>query len=460
MSVMRKGFVVSGGQVLFALLSVAAGILYARKLGPDGMGQFELFRTTRSIATTLFTLGLGMSAIYHINTRKVPLEQAATSIFKISLLTWAVLAVLLTALIRGFPAFFGDVLPPVAAAYAFGVGGNAAMCLLRPVLMARLEARKFALVNLAMPASLLICGAAAALLGLLNTAVAMVLLSVSALASLTVLILYLRPHISLSRPIDWPLVGRLAGYGLPLMAGDVLIVLAGSVAVLLLRYLKPDAFEAVGLFTRATAVAALISLVPSAVRPLLYSNWAGMRGEVRSRQVEMAARMAFTFGVAVAILIALFGRYLIVLLYGEAFEPAAAALDILVLGTPFVALSTVSISLLCSDGRALVVTCILAATVTIVTHVAWLLIPDLGIQGAAISSLCGNAFTALAGIWQCSRLFQINPLNCLLLRSSDLRAVGRILMPGPAAGPPSPSPVAGVAGDRREAALGLGTDCR
>lgn len=430
MSVIRKGLAISGGQVLFALLSMAVGVLYARNLGPDGMGQFELFSTTRSIATTLFTLGLGMSAIYYVNNRKLPLEQAATSIFKISLLTWAVLAVALSVLVCGLPGYFGHVLPPVAAAYAFGVGGNTAMCLLRPVLMARLEARKFTLVNLAMPASLLAFGGAAARLGVLTTPLAIVLLGVSALASLVMVTYYLRPHIRLSQPIDWPLVGRLAGYGLPLMAGDILLVLAGSTTILLLRYLKPEAFDAIGLFTRATAIAALISLVPSAVRPLLYSNWAGMTGQVRSRQVEMAARMAFTFGVVVALVIALTGRFLIVLLYGRQFEGAAAALNLLVFGTPFVSLSTVYISLSRGDGQALLVTCILAAAVAIVLLVGWMLIPGLGIEGAAIASLCGNAFTALASMWHCNRLFQINPWNCLLLRPNDLRAVARTLTPG------------------------------
>ena len=226
---------------------------------------------------------------------------------------------------------------------------------------------------------------------------------------------YVRRDIDLSRRFDWRLFRQVLVYGIKLATTNLLLVLTGTLSVMLLRYLRQEQFTDVGLYTRAVAICSLARLVPIAVGPMLYAKWAASEGDVRTRQVEMAARMAAAYGLLAACIVVLLGKQILWLMYGEAFVPAHAAL--VFLAPAFVCMTVFGIlsNFLASDGRAATTACILVGTVTMITVVTWLAVPTWGIQDAALGALLGNALAMASGLVVCRKLYGLKALNCLRL---------------------------------------------
>jgi len=427
MSLLRKGMLVSGGQLLNIPLGMAAGIIFSRALGPAGMGQYELFRTTAVLAATVVALGLGQANIYFLNNRQIGPERIATNTLTVGSVLGVLLAVVLFAAVLLHRGYFGSVSVPVALVFALGVALGLNTNLLRTILTAQLAARRMVAIDVARGLTLLVCGGALALAGRLSSGSAIVALSVSSAAAFGLLLAYLARYIKLTRPFEWPLLRGVVVYGLKLAAANLLQVLAASTTVLLLRYLRSDQFADVGLYTRAVAVCSLVSVVPTALGPLLYAKWCSTRGPERARQAELASRLNLAYGLVMCLGVALLGKYVLWLLYGREFIPGAAALLPLAPALLFLPLFEVCNNLLAGDGKAMITACILAGTLCVVASVTYLTVPSLGIRGAALGVLGGNAFTGLVSLAVCRKLYGLRIRHCLLLQKDDWQVIQGVL---------------------------------
>ncbi len=59
MTFLKKGMLVSDGEVIGILLGLIVGILYSRVRGPEGTVQYHLLRSTSLIIMTIAVLGIG-----------------------------------------------------------------------------------------------------------------------------------------------------------------------------------------------------------------------------------------------------------------------------------------------------------------------------------------------------------------------------------------------------------------
>lgn len=432
MSFLRKGILVSAGQVFSIPLSMAAGVIFARALGPDGVGQYELFRTTSVLAVTFVALGLGQANIYLLNNRAIPTTRIATNTLKAGMALGGVLAMGLIVAVLGRADYFGHVAASTAVCFAVGAGTALILALLRPILVAQMAARRMVTVDLSSRVFILIVGGLLAVFGVLRADVAILAFAGSNVFAFALLVYMLRAHLELRQPFEWRLFGEMLSYGAKLAATNILLVLSTSVTVMLLRWLGREGFGDVGLYTRAVAVCSLVTLVPTALGPLLYAKWAGTQGDERRRQAEMASRMNLVYGAVSCTTLLLVGKYVIWLLYGREFIPAVAALHILAPAMLLAPLYEVCNNLLAGDGRATVMATILAGTLAIVAGVTYTAAPSLGIQGAALGALCGNAFTVTMGFVVCRRLYGLRIEQCLVLRRSDVAYVYAALRKRPA----------------------------
>ena len=420
MTFLRKGILVSGGQVIGILLGLIVGILYSRILGPEGMGQYHLLRSTSLIIVTMAALGIGNANIYFLNNRKTPIVEVTTNALKSSMVMGALLAVLTVTIFLAFPGYFGRIPVPVVIFFATGVAALLGNALLRQILTAQMAVRRMVTVSLTEVSVGLVGGAAMGVFGWLVPETALIVLASGYWAGFILLLVYLRPHIELFRSFNWKLFGDMLVYGLKLAAASVLYLLCLEISVMLLRYLKPDRFDDIGLYSRAVAIAGLVALVPRMLGPLLFAKWSGVTGQARTQQVEMALRMSVTYGIMAAIPVVLLGKYLIWFLYGVEFLAAQEALRILAPALIFLTIFNVCSNLLAGDGRAVITVYILAGTLVVLGVTAFLLVPVFGIAGAALAVLCGNAFTGLVNLAVCRRLYGLNLLNCLFVHRGDL----------------------------------------
>jgi O-antigen/teichoic acid export membrane protein len=423
MSLLRKGILIFSGQALGVALSVLAGMLFSRNLGPDGMGQVDIFRSTATIVCAFLGMGIGQAGIYFLNSRKVPLSTIVTNTVKIGLVLGVVVAVAFAAAVFLAPGYFGVVPAVAVVAFALGVSCSLGTSLLRPVLVAQLAARRMVAVDLIPPAVILTGGLLLWSAHWLAPATVLVVQAVAPAGGGLLLLVYFRHNIDPSQRFDWPLLGRVLIYGLKLAAGNILSVLSLNITLILLRLMMPARFEEVGLYARAVGICGLILMVPVAMVPLLYAKWSGMAGEERARQTEMAMRLNMAYSVVSAVGVIMFGKYIIWLLYGAGFVSAHEALIFLAPGMLFALIGGVCSNLFASDGRAIITAWILAGTVIVIAAVTYLAVPLLGIRGAALGMLCGNVFTAIASMVACRHLYGLRPLHCLVPTRSDVRYV-------------------------------------
>ena len=235
MSFLRKGILVSAGQIASAALGMIVGILYSRALGPNGMGRFELFRSVEVIAVTLMAAGLGNANIYFLNNRKTPLETVLANGIRFALATGILLAVLLTSMFWLMPWYFGKISLPMAVLFAAGMAMTLGRVLLGPILMAQLAVTRTVSVDLANGVVLLALGSLAVVGRALSVEAALIILACANFAGLFLVLFFLRKDIRWWHPFDWPLLKDMLVYGVKLASANLLQVLVFQVTVLMLR---------------------------------------------------------------------------------------------------------------------------------------------------------------------------------------------------------------------------------
>ena len=423
MSLLHKSLYMSGGRILFVTFSMLINIVYSRYLGPAGVGQYELIQSTQVIIVTFFALGLGNATIFFINNLKVEVTRVLDIAIKSALVLGCLLCLTFTTVLTFFKGYFGYVSFPVALMFSVGAAFLLGACYFRPVLIARLQAKNSVIVDLAPRCCMFFGGAVLAYWGYLNVETALLLLSFGSFGSCILAMYFLRHDINFKGGFDWKLFLGILNYGIKLSAAGLMYTLAGSIGIILLRFLLANEFEAVGLYARAAGVCGMITLIPEAVTPLLYAKWAGVTGEVRARQGERALRMGIAVSLFCFIGLAIFGRFLITLLYGAAFSNAYYALIVLAPGLLFIVVFNTCNQMLASDGKAIITTYILIISTLVNVITAYLAIPSLSYQGAALATLFGNVTAAVCCLWICVKYYNFEFLRCFIFNRADIAYV-------------------------------------
>lgn len=429
LSFLRKGLWVTFGQIAAIILSMIAGIVTARSLGPNGMGQYELFRSTEVMAVTLFALGIGNATIYFLNNQKIETVNVVTNTFKVSVIQGIFLSIGLAAGILIYRNYFGHVSKITSLWFGIAAAFHLSMLLLQPVLIAQLDATRMVVINVIPRVIVLIATVPLMLINRLNTEMAISILALGNVGACVMTVYYLREHLDLKMPFDWSLVKSILNYGIKLAAVNLLYVFSLNITVMLMRYLWRGDFHDIGLYTRAVAISGMVTVIPTAIAPLLYAKWADVKGIARARQGEMAMRMNVTFGIIACLGLLIAGKLVIRLLYGGSFMGANQALQILAPSLVLMTMYSVCNSMLSADGRAMITAYILTGTLFVIGITTWFAVPIMGIRGTALAVLIGNAFTAISSLILCRKLYGIRPHKCMLVNSDDLRYIVKAIIP-------------------------------
>ena len=443
MTFFRKGVLASAGHFAAQLVNVLGTMLLARALEAD-MGQYDLFRNVATLAVTVASLGIGSANVYVLNGRNAALRPLAATTVKLFAALGTVLAAGLTAAILGFDAYFGRVPAEVAAAFGVAAAATLGVAMLRSFLTARLAVARLVVLDLVAPGVVLAGAAALFPAGRLDARAALLLSSAGQVASLAVLLAFLRRDLDLRAPFDGALLREVLRHGVRNFAANLMGIVLAALTLMLLRYLSlgDGRFGPVSLYTRATALCGMGMMMPAAVGPLLYARWSGALGAERRGQVELAGRLNVAYGMAVAVLLVTSGKVLLRAVYGAAFVPAQAAVYVLGPAYALKGLFDVYINLFASDGRAGLTAAILAGATGVAVVTTWTLVPRWGIVGAGLAVLLAEVFSVTVAAALGRRLYGVRLAKCVTPRWADLRLVAGQLRPGGAAPAPGRESVA------------------
>jgi O-antigen/teichoic acid export membrane protein len=377
-------------------LSLILGVIVARLLGPEGKGAFALFNTTGMFLVLFSKLGIGQASVYYIGSGEYSKERIAGTIFSAG----GIIAILLSAgLVYYLIAFHPQLLGEATPIWVLGL-----LILAVPAKVTNLFARLIFLANeqivnynlnslvtstftLALGAICLVMSSRIEVLVIAHTAsVALVaILSVSTLKLKRLTCFCFEPH----------LFRLLVTYGIQSNIGNIAMSL----------FLRLDFFivgtllgtEAVGLYTVAVGLMEKLLHVPRSMAPVLFQKVSGDTQEESTAFITSLYRKGIVALVPIALLLVVTARPFIQLLY-PGFEKSVEVAYLLLPGIFMLGLFEIGSSALLGRGEttAYMVFNLLATLLNV--GMCFLLIPDWGINGAALASTIAYTVASLTAL--------------------------------------------------------------
>lgn len=373
-------------RLLMIFNSVAAGIIVARWLGADGVGQLAVINVAVATIVQLGSFGLPSSNTYFIAQDQAHFRAAAVNSLIFALGVGALLALGLSGVASLRPDWFGFVSPelihiaavsiPFQLISLIGLNILLAVGKLREFNLLDLAGQSFVLINAVLV--LLILKQGLAFLVTLNTAAA-ILVS----AAIILLLLISGRRLMQSRwRADMSLLRQMIGYGIKFHIS----ILAGAIIIradlLVVNHFR-GAAEA-GVYSVASQFALLLMLLPGVIATLLFPRVTSEQ-DARGETTCQVSRYT-TFIMFLCCLAAVPFSLALPLVYGSAFSDATRLLLILLPGVYLMGLESVLVQHFNALGVPRAIPLYWIATLVINLILVFALVPRLGAQGAAIAS--------------------------------------------------------------------------
>jgi stage V sporulation protein B len=367
-------------------LSLLRNVIVAAALEPAGLGLYSIILQTSSVLCICSNLGLAVSSVYYIGRKK---SAAGEVIVNAGFLRLVAFIVICLVFLGSYPLLRVSALKGVGPVFLPLILMGALMDSLwnyaQRILLALDGVVDFCLSSLFNSIGWVLVNFVLSTIGLLDVRYALLTWIFSTLPALgwTSVAVVRRSRLALI--LDWPLMRGLAAYGMGKHVG---------VFVQFLNY-RLDSFflnmwvgtAQVGYYAAATQIAETLRILPVAVHMILLPRLATIGRDKAGSLTSRVAMWSLILGSGQVLLLLLGGRTILSLLYGADFFPAMAPLPYLVVGVGVMMISVPFSAYLSTQGYVLLDTLsqIVAAVFTIALDI--LLIPFLGIEGAAIASL-------------------------------------------------------------------------
>jgi O-antigen/teichoic acid export membrane protein len=201
---------------------------------------------------------------------------------------------------------------------------------------------------------------------------------------------------------------RLLTFSIPLLALAILSTLQQSVDLWLVKALLPAETDA-GYYAAGQDVARVLFFALSGVQPVLFPAISGSVGAGTLPRTQMLIRQSLRVSLILmapgALLISATSGAVLELLYSERYLPAAGALSILAPGFGFVTLFSVLTTVLSGAGRPGFSALLAAVSLVLTAGMSVLLVPNVGLEGAALATTVGGGVAAGAAALAIYRQF-------------------------------------------------------
>ncbi len=403
--------------------SVLAGIIVARWLGAEGVGQLGVINVSVAMVVQLVSLGLPSANTYFIAKDQKLLFAAAINSLFFAVVVGGALAFGLTVVAHRRPDWFNSISPDLIRIAAISIPFQVITLIGLNIFLTMGKVRRFNLLDLA-GQSFVLLNAIIALVILSKDLWTLVSLNTVASAATGVLIVVLigiygtrlKNRQGTWRP-DLGLLGRMLRYGVKFHVSILAGALIFRVDLLVLNHFRGPA-EA-GVYSVASQVAMMLMLLPGVIATLLFPRVAAEhdpQGHLTARVSRHAAFIMFFVCLASAPL-----SFLLPALYGEAFSEATIQLLILLPGVYLVGIESVLAQHFNAMGLPLAIPIFWVVTLFVNLALVVALVPPLGARGAAVASTASYTLIFALVFYYFRRQTGAGLHDVLLLRGSELR---------------------------------------
>lgn len=419
-------FLVSS-QLVAAVSTLGTGIVLARTLGPAGKGFVDVTLASAALLQMLLGLSLGSGIFYHAARGGIDHRRAVGATIGFSLISCALVAVVLPA--NATDPLVRWLLPsstPVQAAWL--VVALLGVLQLQQCLQGLAKGRGHFVAFGASEVTtrtgaLLLVGA----LAVASTTSPAPYVLAFLIAAATATLFLAADGIRGPAPGKELPVRAIVGYSLPLYAGNLVQFLNYRLDVFFVK--ASLGLDGVGRYTVAVWLAQTIWLVPNALAALVLRSAAADPTSPDTRQlIALLTRGCLLLSATCAAGIALLAGPGVRAVFGADFDASVPALLLLLPGVVLFAPVVTLSAYLNGLGRQSLTTWVACGSLLITVAMNIILIPRLGIEGAALASTASYSASAAATVWLVLRVSPELTLAMILLpRWSDVQRLRSII---------------------------------
>lgn len=384
-----------GGRLAFSFLT---GVIVARELGPEGRGEFAVIILWPTVLAAAGNLGIRDALIYYQATGRFSQKALNTTALLLALGQSTLLVALGWFLIPYLTVGLGTGVGKLCQYFLAFIPLNLVSLYMLGLVRGRSSIHAFNGIRLSVSISYL-CFLAILLFerAMSPTNVTFALLAANLVTALLALAFAMKQE-RIQRGIDFTLVGELFSYGIRNHLGSVSSMFNQRLDQMLMALILSPV--ELGWYVVAVSSSGLVSLVSRAVSVLTFPNVAAAHDqEARGKLVSLYSRTNVTGTLLIGMMLIVLLPFAIPLVYTQSFSQSILPAEILVGGTMLLAFGEILKASFQGAGRPIILAKaeIISLVVTIVGLI--LLLPWLGIVGAAIVSVLayGTSLAYLLG---------------------------------------------------------------
>ena len=407
-------------QIIGVILGLAAAIIIARVLGPSGKGAYTLIILVPMLLATFGTLGIGVANLYFVGKKKYKIADiTSNSVVLASGLGIIFAATFLLYFYYFHPSFLKGADPLCVLIATLVLPFSLLTAYFSSILLGEQKINKRNLIYLVQSISLL-----AFLLFFLFIIERSVLSTIMAWMFATIVttitsILIVRKLTPIRLSFHFPLFKDSVKFGVQGYFGNVITLFNHRIDILIVNFFIGVTF--VGYYSVAVGLAEALWYFPGAVGTIMLARTPRLNSEEANESTPRICRNTIFLTLLAAVLLFVFGKTIINLLFGASFLPALKPMWILLPGIVALSINKVLCNELIGRGKPIIGT--IAAVVSLVINIPLnlLLIPMWGISGAAFASTVSYSVCTVVPLIAFMRISQNSLFDTIIIKPQDLK---------------------------------------
>ena len=417
LNVGKGTFLTFGGRSFNFLLAFVAGIVIARTTGPQGKGIYSLVLLTAGLGAMLTGIGVGTSNACFAGRKPDKIKSLATNSILLTIISSILLGTLFL-ILQGAQVFEPPKLKYIGIALVI-IPFILQFSLFNDILHGMNKIPEFNLVRVAAPflQVVILC----ILLKVLNLKLALIIWAISQIISTILAILIVFKNTGGLGPIDLSLFRKSLIFGVQVWIAQLVGMLNLRVDMYLVAYyLTP---QDVGYYSIAVGLAEFLWFLPSSIAITLLPMFTHIDAKNAQNLACKGLRLSLFSGALLLIILLSAGRFVVPALYGKAFIGAVLPLSILLPGVAFYGMAHITSAYFNGHiGKPIINTGLAAISLIINIVLNIILIPKIGVNGAALSSTIAYILAMGVCIYMFIRLSGTPVKDMLIVRKDDFRS--------------------------------------
>lgn len=205
-------------------------------------------------------------------------------------------------------------------------------------------------------------------------------------------------------------------FGFLPMIALILTVMNSRIDILMMDWNNSVASASIGLYSVGVGISDKILAIPDAIREILLSKLVSGKSE---QEVARVTRLSAFFCIVMSVLIALLGKIILHILYGEEYLESYSVLVISSFGTVFMVFLKMISQYNIVNKRQVANMFMLALSVVTNVCLNLILIPTYGIEGAAVASFCGHFVCAVCFAFYFTKATDVKLSDIMIPKKED-----------------------------------------